>query len=63
MLGDRYNDGLMVSRGVDGRKLVEARLETIGDISGQLATLSSRIEALEECKLLGISGRCLVDGA
>ena len=62
MLSDGYNDRLMISRRVDRRKLVESGLETVRDIGSQLTTCSSSVQALEERKLLGVGGRCLVEG-
>ena len=63
MLSNGYDDWLMVRRRVDGRKLVESRLETIGDIGSQLSALSSSVQAFEEGKFLGVGGLCLVNGA
>ena len=62
MLSDGYDDWLMVSSRVDRRKLVEPGLETIRDIGSQFTTSSSSIQAFEEGKLLGVGGRCLVEG-
>lgn len=60
MLSDGHNDGLMVGGGVDRRELVKSWRKTGGNISSQLSTGSSSVQALEESELLGVAGLSLI---
>jgi len=61
-LGNWHDDRLMIRSGGDGRHSVSTGGETLGDISGELATGSDTVETLEESKYAWVGGFCRVEG-
>lgn len=61
MLGDGNEHRLVVGGGVDGRELVGASRETVGDVGGEDAVHGGGVQALEECELRRVGGGGLVD--
>lgn len=59
MLSYRHDSRLMVSGGVDGRKLVDTSRQSVGNVGSQDPIDSGGIQALEERELLGVGRRRL----
>jgi hypothetical protein len=56
MLSDGHKNRLMVGSGVDGRQLVNTSWETGRNISSQNTASGCSVQALEECKDVGVRG-------
>jgi len=60
VLGNGYQDGLMIGCSVDRRELVNASRQASSDVGGQNTISGSSVQTLEEREFLWVCGRGLV---